>query len=203
MAKDEAYEAAVAKGTQLLRMLSTDYAKTAQLLSLPKACARSAFTSVEDLDKHGYIKHQKAQLDDGTVMSRLARASRDLSVDNKMVSDGGKNIIIRHAHTENRRIEGAEYTVSQRSSKHIFPLTHHRRHMQSLLKCAIMRMGFWSLTATTSLRRWVLSKTHLQSSIHCCTTGRTSHNSNGSVAHLPAQYLAYQHPSNTFFVSLS
>jgi hypothetical protein len=127
--KDEAYEAAVAKGTQLLQMLSTDYAETAQLLSLPKVCARNAFTSVEDLAKHGYIEHQKAQLDDRTVMSRLAKALQGLSVDDKIVSNRGKNIIISYAHMENRMIEGTEYTVSQRLFKYRYPLTHPRRHM--------------------------------------------------------------------------
>jgi hypothetical protein len=115
MAKDEEYGAAIAKGTQLLQMLNTDFAETTQLLSLPRACARGVFTSMEDLAKHGYIEQQKAQIDDETIMSRLAKALQYLGVDNKMVANGGKNIIVGHVHTENREMEGTKYTASQRA----------------------------------------------------------------------------------------
>lgn len=64
--------------------------------------------------KHGYIKQQEPEQHDATVMPQLAKALEGLGVGKETVADGGKNVLVRHEHTENRTMDDFEFLVSER-----------------------------------------------------------------------------------------
>jgi hypothetical protein len=106
MAKDEEYEAAVAKGNILLQMMLADDRNAGQLLNTPQASAQSTFTSVEDLATKEYTVSQWTY-DYENIMSRLQPALQYLEVDDKMTSQAGKNIMITHKHAVSRLVAEA------------------------------------------------------------------------------------------------
>jgi hypothetical protein len=103
MAKDQEYEAAVEKGTRLLQML-TEKSKT---------FVESAFKNKEELGQYGY--HLEPKQTDFEIEC-VAKALRDLNINDKMTYDGGENVRIHHVHGVSA-IEQEEYTVRCNSSQ--------------------------------------------------------------------------------------
>jgi hypothetical protein len=97
MAKDEEYEAAVAKGTVSLQMMLADDRKAGQLLKPPQSSMQSTHTSVDELASSGYGITQLTWEYDG-IMSRLQPALRALRVDDKMTSAEGRHVLISQEH---------------------------------------------------------------------------------------------------------
>jgi hypothetical protein len=99
MAKDQDYEAAVVKGTKLLRLIQA---------SDTKATLQSKFKDEKELAKNGYTKHE-----DGTFEIACIRdVLRDLGVnDDKMEKDGGDNIRTYRIHDRDSVIDGVVYPV--------------------------------------------------------------------------------------------
>lgn len=97
MAKDQDYEAAVEKGTELLQMLTK---KT-------KTSIESAFKHTKELAQHGYYLETNQT---SFEIECTAKALRDLNVNHKMIYDGGENVRIHHQHGV-YTAETDEYTV--------------------------------------------------------------------------------------------
>jgi hypothetical protein len=98
MAKDQDYEAAVAKGTKLLQLM---------LASDPKGSLQSAFKDVEQMVENGYNEGEE----DTFEISCISAPLLELGASDKMIKDGGQNIRTCRTHDEDRVINGVSYDV--------------------------------------------------------------------------------------------
>lgn len=110
MAKDEEYESAVKKGSQLLDMVLSGNSTSTQEPS-PKA-PQTKFTAVSDLSKYGYTNDLTSSKSGRSVVRHLASAFHALNINAEMVVDGGNNTMVEHEHLESRTIDGVFYPVS-------------------------------------------------------------------------------------------
>jgi hypothetical protein len=99
MAKDQDYEAAVVKGTKLLRQIQA---------SNTKATLQSKFKDEKELEMNGYTKHE-----DGTFeIACIPDVLRELGASDKMEEDGADNVRTYHLHDHDSVIDGVVYPVS-------------------------------------------------------------------------------------------
>jgi hypothetical protein len=98
MTRDQDYDAAVDKGTRLLRILAEK----------DKTQVESAHKDVENLAQHGYHLRPRENCFE---IDSIAEALRDLGVDDKMVYDRGENVRTHHTHARDGAVEGEEDIV--------------------------------------------------------------------------------------------
>lgn len=116
MAKDQDYERAVEKGTELLQLMLADDAKAGQLLDPPQRSIQSEFTSVQHLAVFEYTGQRTTScvLSGGEVLRRLSIALLALGIDPRMTCEGGASFLVEHKHSEERVADGNECPVSNR-----------------------------------------------------------------------------------------
>jgi hypothetical protein len=99
MARDQDFEATVAKCTKLLRQFQASDAK---------ATLQTEFKDVRELDWNGYEKHEGGAFE----IECTEDAIRELGVDDKMEEDGEDSIRTYHIHDYDSLINGVVYHVS-------------------------------------------------------------------------------------------
>ncbi|KAJ4377931.1 hypothetical protein N0V83_000761 [Neocucurbitaria cava] len=116
MTKDEEYEAAIEKGSRLLRMMLVGDHEAGQLLDPPQASAQSRFNTVANLQAYGYEEQQDIGFFRGKSIRKALQAlgvdDQIAGVDDQAACEGGKNIVILHIHTETKTIGGQEYAAT-------------------------------------------------------------------------------------------
>lgn len=112
MAKDEEYEAAIDKGSQLLEMLLSTSSKSKQSQALPPKAIKTKLTTVEDLSKYGYMDDLTSTKSGRRILKRFEPALQALNINTEMAVDGGNSILIEHQHLEDCTIDEVLYPVS-------------------------------------------------------------------------------------------
>ena len=103
MAKDQDYEATVAKGTKLPQMM---------LASDPKGNLQSTFQDVEQIVKNGYNEGEEDTFEISCISTPLLL----LGASDKMIEDGGQNMRTYRTHDEDCGINGVFFPVHIPSS---------------------------------------------------------------------------------------
>jgi hypothetical protein len=114
MAIDDEYDLAVQKGNVLLQLMLADDRKAGQLIVPPRESVKSNFTALEDMDDQGFEGEVTEACVDNTTIAHIAPILQALGVDHKMACDGGKNVMIKHTHSQVWSLDGTVYPVSTR-----------------------------------------------------------------------------------------
>ncbi|KAH7071391.1 hypothetical protein BKA63DRAFT_475099 [Paraphoma chrysanthemicola] len=112
MAIDGPYEHAIQKGTTLLHLLDTNHNRD-NSIKQSRNVSKSAFTSPQDLELHGFKGEVTHTCIDNTTLAPLAPTRHDLGLNHTMVCDGGNNVMVKHTHLENRLVDGVQYSATQ------------------------------------------------------------------------------------------
>jgi hypothetical protein len=114
MAIDDEYELAVQKGNVLLQLMLADDRKAGQLVVPPRESVQSNFTALENMDDQGFEGEVTEACVNNTTFAHLAPILQALGVEHKMACDGGKNVMIKHTHSQVWNLDGIVYPVSTR-----------------------------------------------------------------------------------------
>jgi hypothetical protein len=112
MAIDDEYELAVQKGNVLLQLMLADDRKAGQLILSPRESVQSRFTALENMDEQGFEGEVTEACVDNTTIAHLAPILQALGVEHRMACDGGKNVMVKHTHSQVWSLGGTAYPVS-------------------------------------------------------------------------------------------
>tara|TARA_R110002003_G_scaffold175_10_gene14256 strand:+ start:7826 stop:8269 length:444 start_codon:yes stop_codon:yes gene_type:complete len=106
MAIDDEYDLAEQKGNVLLQLLLADDRKAGQRIVPPRESVQSNFTALEDMDDQGFEGEVTEACVDNTTIALLAPVLQALGVEHKMACDGGKNVMVKHVHSQDWSLDG-------------------------------------------------------------------------------------------------